>query len=59
MTLSFTEEESKYIIVIDKGEYRLKCADNAPENIKKSIGLKLSRHKEWLREMGWMHEQDR
>ena len=49
MTLLFTEEEKKYIRYRDTGDYRIYCADDAPEKIKKSINNKIKAHKKWLR----------
>lgn len=49
MTILFTKEERKWIETAE-GDYGLKCKDDTPAEIRKSIEMKFESHKKWLKE---------
>lgn len=48
MVIMFTEQEKKYLQLLDKGNYRLSVKPNAPKEVAESIREKISAHKKWL-----------
>lgn len=52
MTILFTEEEKKYLVIVDTGEYGFAISKDAPPEIRKSMNEKIASNKKWLESGG-------